>query len=222
MFLSNRVAIGLVFLLALVASGCSWFGDDGNAASASPTIEPPKSERPFETKEPETFQADFITIAAGTETRVRYARKGTNWRVDTFTGDAASRSIIGTDRKTHLDHRTKTYTEPPSGGGPADRPVFVNDLTQMLLNRKDRAKYEKLSMSGPLERYRVTVDGSSTPFIVAYDPALKMVVRQEPETPSPGGFVFELRAVTLEVSDDAFKIPTGYRKAAWAEFAATR
>ena len=222
MFLSNRAVLLLILLVAIAVTGCSWSGDAGNSQIVAPSIEPPKSGIPFEAKEPETFQADLITIAGGVESRIHYSRKGTDWRFDTFTGEAAGRSIVSTDKQTHIDHLSKTYAEPPSGGGAADRPEYIRDLTQILLNRKDRAKYEKLPSDGPLERYRVTVERSDTPFIITYDPAIKMVIRQEPATLQPGGFVFELRAVTLEVSDDAFNIPAGYRKVVWAEFAKDR
>ena len=219
MNLSNRLAsLSILFICCTMAAGCSWLGGSEKAASASPVIEPPKSEVPFETEEPETFQADFITSADGLETRVRYARKGTNWRVDTFDKETPRRSMITTDKQTHIVHRSKTYAEAPSGGGPADRPAFVRDLTQTLLNRKEHAKFEKLGTDGSFERYRVTVEGSATPFMITYDTSTKMVTRQEPETASPGGFVFEMRGLTLEVSDDVFKLPSGYRKITWQEF----
>lgn len=219
MFLSNRPAsVSILILFCAMAAGCSWFGEGEKAASASPAIEPPKSEIPFETKEPATFQADFITSAGGVETKTHYARKGTNWRVDTFDKETPSRSIITTDKQEHIDHRSRTYAEAPYGGGPADRPAFVNDLTQTMLNQKEHAKFEKLGTDGPLERYRVTVEGSTTPFIITYDTSNKMVMRQEPETPSPGGLVFEMRGLTLDVSDDIFNPPSGYRKISWQEF----
>ena len=219
MFLSNRLAsVSILFIFCAMAAGCSWFGGGEKAASASPVIEPPKSEIPFETKEPETFQADFVTSAGGVETRTHYARKGTNWRVDTFDKEKPSRSIVTTDKQIHFDHRSKTFAEAPSGVGPTDRPAFVTDLTQTLLNQKEHSKFEKLGTDGWVERYRVTVEGSSTPFIITYDSSIKMVTRQEPEAPAQGGFVFEMRGLNLDVSDDLFKLPSGYRKISWQEF----
>lgn len=219
MFLSNRLAsVSILIVFCAMAAGCSWMGGSENAASASPAIGPPKREIPFETREPETFQADFITLTRGVETRVRYARKGANWRADTFDKETLSRSIISTDKQIHIDHTSKTYAESPSGGGPADRPAYVTDLTQTLLNQKEHAKFEKLGTDGTLERYRVTVEGSTTPFIVTFDTATKMVTRQETETRSPAGFVFEMRSLTLDVSDNVFKLPPGYRKITWQEF----
>ena len=126
MILSNRLAaVPFLIVFYAMAVGCSSFGEGGNAASASPVIQPPKSEVPFETKEPETFQSDIVTSAAGIETRVHYARKGTNWRVDTYDKETSSRSIVSTDRQVHIDHRSKIYAEAPSGGGTAERPAYV-------------------------------------------------------------------------------------------------
>ncbi len=219
MFLSNRLAsVSILFIFWAMAAGCSWFGGGEKAASASPVIEPPKNEIPFETTEPEKFQADLITSVGGVETKTHYVRKGGNWRVDTFDKEKTSRSIITTDKQINIDHRSKTYAEAPSGGGPADRPAFVTDLTQTLLNQKEHSSFEKLGTDGPLERYRVTVEGSSTPFIITYDSSVKMVTRQESEASAQGGFVFEIRGLTLDVSDDLFKVPSGYRKISWQEF----
>lgn len=218
MFLSNRLAPVSILLAAIAASGCSWLTGGDKAASASPAIEPPKSEIPFETREPETFQADFVTTAGGVEMRVHYARKGSNWRVDTFDGEKAGRTMISTDKQIQIDHRTKTYADAPAGGGPIQRPAYVTDLTETLLGQKEHARFEKISVDGILERYRVTIEGSSSPFIITYDTSAKMVVRQEPETPSPGGFVFEMRGLSLDVSDDTFTVPNGYSKVAWQEF----
>jgi hypothetical protein len=221
MFLSNRLAALLILLLVCSGLSCSWTsGTTPN--NASQAIEPPKSGIPFETKEPEIFQADLITRTAGNESRVRYARKGANWRIDTFEGDTPSRSMIGGDKRLHLDHRSRTYSEAPSGGGPTDRPTYVNDLTQSLLNRKERAKFEKLGADGNIERYRATVEGSSTPWIITYDTSIKMVTRQEPESPTTDSFLFEMRGFTLDVSDATFQIPSGYRKVEWTEFSKDR
>ena len=223
MFLSNRLTPLLMFLLACgAAPGCTWPSTGEAPAHASQIVEPPKSDVPFETKEPETFQADLITTATGTETRVRYARKGANWRLDTFAGGTPFRTIIGTEKLTHIDHRSRTYAESPSGGGPNERPSYVTDLTQTLLNQKQHAKFEKLGAEGSIERFRVTLEGSDTPWIISYDTSIKMVTRQEPESRSPGGFVFEMRGFTLDVSDDVFRTPVGHRKVAWAEFTKER
>jgi len=223
MFLSNRLTPVLSLLLAFaILQACTWPGGGEMPASASQVVEPPKSDIPFETKEPETFQADFITAAWGVNSRVRYAREGTDWRVDTFDGEAPRRSIISTDKQIHIDHKAKTYAEAPSGGGPAERPSYVTDLTQTLLNRKDHAKFEKLGADAGLERYRVTIDGSTSPWIVTYDTSIRMVTRQEPESASPGGFAFEMRGFTPNVSDAVFEVPAGYRKVAWQEFAKGR
>jgi hypothetical protein len=207
-------------LLLACSFGCNWPGSE-TPASATQVIEPPESEIPFETKEPDVFQADLVTIAGGTESHTHYARKGASWRIDTFEKAAPRNSIISTEKQIHVDHRAKTYAEAPSGGGPSERPAYISDLTQTLVNQKQRAKFEKLS-EGQIVRYRVAIEGTTTPWIITYDASIRMVTRQEPETLSPGGFIFEMRGFTLDVSDDAFRIPAGYRKVVWAELAKVR
>jgi hypothetical protein len=223
MFLSNRLVLILLISFACWAIfGCAWYTGGQAPAPASTIAEAPKSEIPFATEEPETFQADFVTSTADIASRVHYARKGTNWRVDTFAGGKSAQSIINADRHIFLDHISKTYSEAPLAGGPAELPAYIADFTQTLLAPKDHARFEKLGSEGELDRYRVTVEGTAAPWIITYDTSTKMVIRQEPEQPAPGNFVFELRQFTLDVSDVDFEIPAGYRKVTWEQFAKGR
>ena len=213
MFLSNQQAAAIAFSLLLVtAAGCSWLRSDPVALTPT-AVAPPETGIPFETKEPETYQADLVTSAAGAETRSHFARKAGKWRMDTFAGEKETRSMIQTDKLVYLDHVTKTYSEPPVTG-PDPRPPFVADLTTSLLNEKQPAKFEKLGTDGALERYSVTIDGSNASSTIVFDTAIKMVIRHE----FSGGFAFEMRNFTLEVDDAIFGVPAGYRKVAWNVF----
>ena len=214
MFLSNQqAAIVSLSIVIFAAAGCSWL-QTGDPAPLSPTaIAPSDTGIPFETKEPETYQADFLTIAAGAESRTHFARKAGKWRMDTFAGEKASRSIIQADKLVYIDHIAKQFSE-PRVTGPDPQPEFVSDLTTSLLNEKQPAKFEKLGTEGTLERYSVVIDGASGPSTIIFDTAAGMVVRHEFE----GGFAFEMRNFTLEVEDAIFTVPTGYRKVAWNAF----
>ena len=76
MFLSNPQAAAVaVSLLIITAVGCSWFRSNDPVALSPTAVSPPETGIPFETEEPETYQADFITIVAGSETRSHFARK---------------------------------------------------------------------------------------------------------------------------------------------------
>ena len=65
MYLSNQqAAVVALSIVIFAAAGCSWF-QSGDPVTLSPTaIAPHDTGIPFETKEPETYQADFVTISA--------------------------------------------------------------------------------------------------------------------------------------------------------------
>lgn len=213
MFLSNRhVAALSIALNIFAAAGCAWFSNS-NPTTQPTAITTPASTIPFETKEPETYQADFVTIAGGAETRSHLSRKGTRSRFDSFEAGKSIRSIVQTDKLIYVDHRSKTFAEASTGGGDA-QPPYLADLTASLLTQKPPAKFEKIGTDGKIERYRVTADSSITPSIISYDTEIKMVTRHE----IGDGFAFEMRNFTLEVDDQVFQIPPGYRKVAWADF----
>jgi hypothetical protein len=214
MLLSNPQAAAVALsILIITAAGCSWLRNS-EPVSLTPTIvAPPETGLPFETKEPEVYQADFVTAVAGSETRSHFARKDGKWRLDTYVGETMSRSIIQSDKLVYLDHKKKQYSESPVSA-PDPQPQFIADLTTSLLSEQQPAKFEDLGAEGTLERYRVTVDGANATSTIIFDTANKMVVRYEIE----GGFVFEMRNFTLKVDEAIFAIPTGYRKIAWTAF----
>lgn len=214
MFLSNRHAAALALSLAIfVGVGCGWIGDQDPPAQTSAPVAPPETGIPFETKEPETYQADFVASSGGVETKTHFARKAGKWRFDLFEGAEPSRSIIRGDSLIYLDHRRKVYAVPGTTG-PDAGPSFISDLTTTLLNQKEAGKFEKVSTEGNLESYSVTVEGSNSPSIIVYDTSIKMVVRSG----FSGGFAFELRNFTLDVDDAIFSLPGGYQKVAWTVF----
>ncbi len=213
MFLSNpHAATAALSLVIFAVAGCSWF-QTSDPVTLSPTaIAPPDTGLPFDAFEPETYQADFITIAADAESKSHFARKPGRWRIDTFAGDKLVKSILRTDKLLYIDHGTKQYSEPPIAG-PDPQPTILADLTTSLLSEKQPAKFEKIGTDGTLERYSVTVEGSS-PSTIVFDTSTKMIVRHEFE----GGFAFEMRNFNLEVDDATFALPAGYRKVAWNVF----
>lgn len=214
MFLSNAQAAAMALsLLIVTAAGCSWLRRSEPVALTPAVVAQPETVLPFEAEEPATYQADFVTITAGAETRSHFARKVGKWRIDTFAGDRPIRSIINGEKYVYLDHVTKQYSEPPTIG-PDPQPQFINGLTTSMLSEKQPAKFEKLATEGTLERFSVTVENSNGRSTIVFDPAIKMVVGQDFDN----GFAFEMRNFTLEVGEDVFAVPTGYRKVAWTTF----
>ena len=214
MFLSNQqTATAALSLVIFAVAGCSWFQTSDPVTLLPTAIVPPDTGLPFETIEPETYQADFITVATGAESRSHFARKAGWWRMDTFVDERATRSIIQAEKLVNLDHISKQYSEPPVAGSDP-QPAFISDLTTSLLNEKQPAKFEKIGTEGTLERYSVIVEGYSSPSTIVFDTSIKMVVRHEFE----GGFAFEMRNFNLEVDAAIFALPAGYRKVAWNVF----
>ncbi len=214
MFLSNPQTLAIVLSVLIVTStGCSSLRLSEPVALTPTVVAPPETALPFQVEEPATYQADFVAIAAGSETRSHFARMEGKWRVDTFAGEKPSRSIIGGEKYVYVDHAAKQYSEAPVDG-PDPQPTFVADLTTSLLNQRRPATYEKLEADGTFERYRVSIDGASASSTIVFDPAIRMIVRHEFE----GGFAFEMRNFTLEVGDEVFAIPSGYRKISWTVF----
>jgi hypothetical protein len=214
MFLSNPQAAAVALsLLIITAAGCSWFRSSDPVSLTPTAVAPPESGLPFETSEPATYQADFVTIATGSESRSHFARKEGKWRMDTFAGEKITRSIISANTLAYIDHTTKQYSEPPVTG-PDLQPPFITDLTTSLLSEKQPAKFERLGVEGTLEKYKVSVNGSDVSSTIIFDTQIKMVIRHEFE----GGFAFEMRNLTLEVDDGVFAVPSGYRKVSWTVF----
>jgi hypothetical protein len=214
MFLSNpQAAAAALSLLIITTAGCSWLRSSEPVSLTPTAVAPPESGLPFETNEPATYQADFVTIAAGSESRSHFARKEGKWRMDTYAGEKITRSIISAPKLVYLDHITKHYSEPPLTG-PDPQPPFIADLTTSLLSEKQPAKFERVGVEGTLERYKVSVDGSDISSTIIFDTQIKMVIRHEFE----GGFAFEMRGFTLEVDDSVFAVPSGYRKVSWTLF----
>ncbi len=214
MILSNRHVAALAFLLAIfIGVGCGWIRSEEPPAQTSAPIAPPETGIPFETKEPKTYQADFVTSSGDMETHTHFARRDEKWRFDSFHENKPSRSIIRNDTLVYLDHPRKVYSEPSTKGTDA-APPFVNDLTTTLLNQKEAARFEKTSTEGNLETYSVTIEGSKASSTIVYDTSIKMIIKSE----FAGGLAFAMRNFTLEVDDAVFSVPGGYRKVTWAVF----
>lgn len=213
MYLSNPHAAAFLIMWLFCTAGCSWFSVGEPSPSSPSAVSPPDSGVPFEVREPETYQADFVTVAGGSESRVRFARKAGRWRFDSFDSDGPVRSIIQADPIAYVDHTRKQFAEPPTSG-PDPQPPFIEELTTSLLHPPQHARFEKLDAANGIDRYKVIVGGSETESTISYDPAIKMIIRHEYD----GGFAFEMRNFTLEVDDTLFLVPRGYRKIPWAAY----
>lgn len=210
MFLSNsRSTILFAFTGLILTAGCSWLS--GDRPTTVPLVTGPKNRAPFETREPDIFQADFVAGDGTSETRAFYARKAAKTRFDSFSGTEPTVTMIRTDKLYRIDHRVKSYAEIPESETPAASPPFVTELTASLLSQSSNAVFEKVGSEGSRDSYSVTSDSFAERVMLTYDTRLKMVVKQEFGSPGGALFSFELRNVKLEVDDSIFEIPKGYR-----------
>lgn len=211
MFLSNSRSTILFALAGLVlTAGCSWLRTE--SPPLAPLVAEPKSSSPFETLEPDIFQADFVTSDGTSETRTFYARKAAKTRFDSFSGTEPTLTMIHTDKLYRIDHRARSYAEIPESETPAASPPLVTELTASLLSQSSNSVFEEVGSEGNLDRYSVTSDGVTETVMLTYDTRLKMVVKQELGSPGGAIFVFELRNIKLEVDDSTFEIPNGYKR----------
>ncbi|MGQ0541697.1 MAG: hypothetical protein ACT4O9_07595 [Blastocatellia bacterium] len=225
MFLSNPAKKYLLLIVvSFVLYGCGWRQNNEN--TAIPVIAEPKSNIPFSSKEPDVFQADIIR-STDTEADVSfYARKGTKWRYDFFVTEERRFSKLHADRNYSINHQARVYAEEPADGVVSTPSVFLRDLTQSLLHKREYAKFEEISREGNIRKYRVQIgDPPMGEAIIYFDESLGMIVKQEfNETGAQANsaveprFKFELSNVSLEVHDSVFEIPKGFRKVTWNEF----
>lgn len=224
MFLSNPSKNWLGFVvLALVLSGCAWWN---GGSKPEPVTSEPISDIPFSTREPDAYQAFMITTSGSLEEKRFFARKGNKWRLDLYDGDQARSGIIESEGRFLVDHRRKSFTAVEATAKTGGDPDFLQEMTLELLRQHKYTRFEDLGIDGSVRKYRAVVGGSdASAAMIYYDESIGLIVRQEfIEQGESGGsvhFKFELRDLKLDVADDTFKIPDGYKKVPEKEFHST-
>ncbi|MBK6750439.1 MAG: hypothetical protein KA956_04620 [Pyrinomonadaceae bacterium] len=223
MFLSNLHRHFLLLILIVpIFQACS--GIPANSNSNTPIASEIKSEFPFSTKEPETYQGDFVVTIGTTEEHFFRARKGDSSRIDLFEGSDISSTQIVTDKIYNIDPARKIYTEESIASGALNSvPVF--DATNGFFAGKEYTAFEETGHDGSITRYRVkNTDTSKGEILVSVDKASGLMVRQEfiasmveGSEPAPN-LIFEIRNLKLDVDEDIFRLPAGLRKVGKSEF----
>lgn len=220
MFLSNSGKSFLICGFVLLAlPGCKWWqASDPNSTSERST----PSNIPFSTAEPDAFQCEVVRGSGGNEQKTFFARKGESLRF----GLSDREIILRTDRYYRIDNERKVYTELPAADASAVAPDFLSEMTFSALKEKRAAQFESRGREGGLARYSVNLDDSSNAKAVIYvDEASGLVVKEEfyslegqSDEPSKPLFVFELRDLKMNVDDNVFAIPAGYKKLEWKDY----
>lgn len=172
-----------------------------------------KSEFPFSTIEPETYQANVVITADGVEQRYFVARKGERWRLDVCGADRCHKTGLNSDRQYTIDHDTKTYRI-TSDNQPSSAEPAYNGLMSGFFKGKEYREFEPIGGDGGIAKYKVKETKHSPDQVVIFiDEKTGMIIRQE-ITANDGTpkFIFELQNVKLEVDDSIFELPKGYQK----------
>lgn len=209
----------LVFALSF--SACGW---RQKASETPPTVQPfageeSKSAIPFQTREPENFQADFVVTTGAVENKTFTARRGGDYRFDyNLSGNLKISNIKTADGKSFLiiDSK-KIYAE--NSGAAAEQ--ISNDSadfpTNQWLNAKADAEFTNLGAENGLTKYRVNLDASRrSETIVFVDENIKLPVRQEFYSTGDGErslfYTVEMRNFKLRADADLFEIPADYKR----------
>jgi len=226
MFLSNLHLYFLsLILLAPIFQACS--GTPANS-SANTNIGELKSEFPFSTKEPATYQGDFVVTIGTTEEHFFRARKAERSRIDFYKNGEISSSQIVSDKTYTIDPSRKIYTEDAFPAGAVNAvPVF--DPTNGFFAGKEYTSFEETGRDGTLVKYRVkSADPAKGEIFVSVDTSSGLVIRQEflaPQNESSvpaANVIFELRNLKLDVDDSIFQLPAGLRKVSKDEFRSSK
>jgi len=180
------------------------------ADSASITAPPASpAKQPFSNIEPAVYQAYLVILTMGTEEQTFVARKNDKYRTDLFQNGQRTMSEIIAGSRYVLDHRQQTYYEEPAGAVVSN---FVSPAESFFRGKKF-ATFDEIGSDGKTARYRVKQEGVHDTVTLTVDRATNMIIAQE-FTADDGSVTvkYELRDLKLEVGDDVFQIPSGYRK----------
>ncbi len=207
--------VALAAILTAFSTACRR-GPNANSEVERPALEPPSSGIPFETTEPETFQADVVVIADGAERKYFVARSGTKRRSDFDTGKPWLMSSVADDRRYLIVPKLSIYAVVEDSTAPAEDD-WTSFLTTRWLNSRIESRFEKIETADGSTQYRATFgDEGRSEAIITIDPANGLPVRQEffsiagdLRTPM---MTIEIRNFKPEAGDELFAIPSGFEK----------
>ena len=214
--------------LVLAAASCKRSDVSGNQNSANVAAAGGKalSVPPFQTKEPERYQATrVVTTGEGAGSQTFIARDGVRRREEYAEGEGGRVAYLQLPEGSYaLLPAKKLYAElktEPVGGGDRAASVPPDFSPEKLLNEaRPETVYEALgeeSLNGRrVVKYRVTVrdpkaGGVAAESLVWVDEGLGMPVKTE-TTSSGARVTTELRDVTETVDAALFELPADYRK----------
>jgi outer membrane lipoprotein-sorting protein len=227
MTLGRKRALALIAVSTVILASCRSQSESitssGNPSSDTVVSSTP----PFQTKEPERYRAvrTITTVNAAGETLVTktsVARDGERRRHE-------SESVVYLDvpeGKFVLLPREKVYTDLTENSTmTTDEEEASPD--RLLHEDSERTSYQKLGsevVSGRnANKYRIVVNSSTaanvsqSETVMWVDEALQMPIKSETKSVDGTRVTMEVSEIKLNVDNDLFKVPEGYKKLSFSE-----
>ncbi|NNE98581.1 MAG: hypothetical protein HKN25_06140 [Pyrinomonadaceae bacterium] len=177
----------MVISLSIIFSyGCRFWSGTGTKPGSDLPVAEVQTNVPFETKVPETFQAEIVvsTYAGGKKMKRTYfiAKKGVKSIVVFDHGTENEKADLQTDLSTSylIDRKRKVWKKRTRSGKKADDDELRKFLTTKWLNEKIGAEFENLGATDNLAKYRVRLaESEKTEVIIFIDENLNIPVKQE-------------------------------------------
>ena len=225
MFSPKTIKFFSSLVFAALFSSCWWRQTGGEtAATPAPFVaETSKSAIPFETKEPENYQADLIIKTGGIESKIFTARNGADTRVDYYAGENQPTSHIRRADGTSflILNDEKIYAESVAAQTLANAAQTSNEVADFLnnewLNAKADARFTSLGVENGLTRYRVGLNESADAEIIVYiNESFRLPFRQEfysvRGTERTLTYSVEMRNFKLVADAALFDVPADYKR----------
>lgn len=221
MISSKSLKFILIFTLVCLSSCKHWQKSSNEpVVIKEPEIIEIKSEIPFATKEPETFQTEIIVKNEGEEEKTFIAKsKGRflirNGETATLQIDANKSFLINFAKKIYVENTGKSLVKIENPG------ETLNDfLTTEWLNQKTDAKFENLGVENGLTKYRASFEASES--LIFVDENFKIPIRQEFYSIDGEAktlvYSMELQNLKLIAEEQLFEVPKDFRKVSMEEF----
>lgn len=220
MILSNHLKSFLLVLLILsTLSGCNIWQrlTNSNTSTDKPAFADDRSVLPFETREPEVYQAKTV-ITTGESTRVMFiAKNGLKRRTEYDQGDKAATILITNEKDYVLFPAKKIYAEQAvPAGAEGSLPEPLDSLTMEWLNIKAYTDFESLGEENGLKKFRAKMNDSAASEVVIHLDANNLPIRQEYFSLNGDQremlYSVELRDLKMEAPDELFALPPDYKK----------
>ena len=214
----------LAFVFLFCSTSCSFWQTAENTNSNPPPIsEETKTDIPFESREPETFQTEIVItnfLNGEKNEKIYFLARSGNKSLTVFNrGEKTEHSVLNDGGKTiFINQEAKTFRETGSDLNAVSPDEILEFLTTEWLNRKTDASFEKLQTENNLTNYRVRLGESNTSeIILTYDETLKMPVKQEFYSVSGEQKILtmtiELKNFQLATDEKLFVLPQDYKRA---------